>query len=266
MIHPTAVIGPDVKLADNVRIGPYVVIDGDVTIGSGTEIGAHTTISGWTRIGEGNRIFPHASIGQDPQDKKHKRDDKTWLEIGSNNVFREFTTANRGTIDGGGVTRIGNGNLFMAYSHAAHDCQVGDGCVLANSVALAGHVHVEDRAIVGGLVGVHQFVRIGTMSMIGGCTKVSQDIPPFAMSVGIPALVYGLNIVGLRRSQMPTESIKALKEAFRVLFFSGLSRSSALERVEREVPQGPDVRRLVEFVRSSERGVTAGSTSVAAEE
>lgn len=257
-IHPTAVIGPDVKLGDNIIISPYVVIEGEVTIGDGTEIGSNATISGPTTIGKGNRIFPNVSIGTDPQDKKYQRGQRTFLEIGDNNVFREFVTANRGTLEGAVTTRIGSRNLFMAYAHVAHDCQVGNDCVFANLATLAGHVTVGDHAIIGGLTGVHQFVRIGARAMIGGCSKLAQDVPPFCLCDGNPPVLYGLNVVGLKRAQMPHSTLKLLKEASRILFHSGLSKSTGVERVENEVELVPEVKVLLDFVKSSERGILMG--------
>jgi UDP-N-acetylglucosamine acyltransferase len=254
-IHPTAIIGPDVKLGDDISIGAYAVIDGAVVIGDQVEVAPHAVVTGWTTIGAGCRIFAHAAIGGDPQDKKHKPGDKTLLEIGQNNIFREFVTINRGTVDGGGLTRIGDNNLFMAYAHVAHDCSVGNDCVFANSGTLAGHVTVEDRAIIGGLTAIHQFCRVGTMAMVGGCSRVIQDVPPYALCVGGPALVYNINAVGLRRTGMISSRMKHLKEAFRILFYSGLSKPSAIEQIEKNVEQIPEVKHLVTFARASERGL-----------
>lgn len=255
VIHSTALIGPKVQLGNNISIGPYAVVDGEVVIGDGVEIGAHAVVSGWTKIGANNRIFAHAAIGGDPQDKKYKRGDKTFLEVGENNVFREFVTINRGTSEGGGKTVVGSNNLFMAYSHVAHDCTVGNDNVFANVATLAGHVVVEDRATIGGLSGVHQFVRIGTMAMIGGCSRVTQDAPPFALCNGVPALIYGLNAVGLKRAGMKINDVKRLKEAFRIMFHSQLAKTTAVERIEKEIEPSPEVLHLLNFVKSSERGL-----------
>ncbi len=254
-IHPTAVIGPDVKLGHDVLIGAYAVIDGEVVLGDHTEIGAHATVSGWTTIGKDCHVFPHVSIGSDPQDKKYKRGDKTCLEIGDNNIFREFVTVNRGTAEGGGITRIGNNNLFMAYSHVAHDCTVGSDCVFANSGTLGGHVVVEDRVVIGGLTAIHQFCRVGTMAMIGGCSRVVQDIPPYSLCVGGPALVYNLNAIGLRRVGMSASQMKHLKEAFRLMFHSALAKSSAIEQIEKEIEPISEVKHLVAFAKTSQRGL-----------
>ncbi|MBF0386599.1 MAG: acyl-ACP--UDP-N-acetylglucosamine O-acyltransferase [Candidatus Omnitrophica bacterium] len=254
-IHATAIIGPEVKLGKNIVIGPYAVIDGEVSLGDGTEVGAHAVLAGWTRFGRDNRIFPHAAIGFDPQDKKYKRGEKTLLEIGEKNVFREFCTIHRGTVEGLGITRIGDNNLFMAYSHVAHDCVVGNGCVLANSGTLAGHVTVEDHVIVGGLSAVHQFCRVGKNAMIGGCSRVVQDVPPYSLCVGGPALVYNLNAIGLRRAGITADSMKHLKEAFRIMFHSGLAKQTAIEQIEREVRLTDHVKHLLDFAKGSERGL-----------
>ena len=254
-IHPTAVVAPGVKLGDNISIGPYAVIDGEVVLGDNVEVAAHATVFGWTTVGAGSRIFPHAAVGGDPQDKKYRRGEKTELVIGENNIIREFVTINRGTVEGGGLTRIGNNNLFMAYSHVAHDCRVGHDCVFANSATIAGHVNVEDRVVVGGLVGIHQFCRVGAMAMIGGCSRVIQDDPPYALCVGVPALVYNINAVGLKRSGMVASQMKHLKEAYRLMFHSGLSRSSAVEQIEKEVQLIDEVKHLVEFAKTTQRGL-----------
>ncbi len=254
-VHSTAVIGSDVILGDNIVIGPYAVIEGSIVVGDGTEIGAHAVVSGWTTMGRGNRIFPHAAVGFDPQDKKYKRGDKTLLEIGDYNIFREFSTTHRGTVEGGGVTRVGDNNLFMAYSHVAHDCVVGNGCVLANSGTLAGHVMVDDFVIVGGLSAVHQFCRLGKHAMVGGCSRVVQDVPPYSLCVGGPALVYNLNAIGLRRAGVTADSMKPLKEAFRIMFHSGLARNTAMDQIERDVQLTDHVKHLLDFARTSERGL-----------
>jgi UDP-N-acetylglucosamine acyltransferase len=254
-IHPTAIIGPDVKLGEHITVGAYAVIDGNVVLADHVDVAAHAVVTGWTTIGAGCRIFAHAAVGGDPQDKKYKSGDKTCLEIGQNNIFREFVTINRGTVEGGGMTRIGDNNLFMAYAHVAHDCVVGNDCVFANSGTLAGHVTVEDRAIIGGLTAIHQFCRVGTMAMVGGCSRVIQDVPPYALCVGGPAVIYNLNAVGLRRGGMVSSHMKHLKEAFRILFYSGLAKSSALEQIEREVEPIVEVKHLVAFARASERGL-----------
>jgi UDP-N-acetylglucosamine acyltransferase len=252
-IHPTAVVHPKANLADDLEVGPYSIIDENVTIGSHNKIGAFCCLEGWTVLGKNNRIFTGAVIGSIPQDLKFKGE-KTYLKIGDNNIIREYVTINRGT-QAKGETVIGNNNLLMAYSHIAHDCIIGNDTIIANVGTLAGHVTIEDMAIVGGLVAIHQFVRVGTLSIIGGCSKVVQDIPPYSTCDGHPTKVYGLNAVGLRRAGISSEVLTNLKSAFKILFNSGLSTSHALERIEKEIPKSPEVLHLIKFVRSSERGV-----------
>ena len=254
-IHKTAIISEDVTLGNNVTIGPYAVIEGPVTIGDNVTVGAHVVIEGHTTIGRGCQFFSSAVIGAPPQDKKHHKDDKVFLTIGENNIFREFVTANPGTIDGGGTTTIGNNNLFMACAHIAHDCQVGSDCVMANYVGLSGHVTVEDRAIIGGLSGIHQFVRVGYMSIVGGCSKANQDVLPYSLVDGSPATLRGLNIVGLKRALMPTETQMALRRAFKTLFNEGLNRSHAVSIVKEQMSNIPEVVRVLEFIALSKRGI-----------
>ncbi|MBU1124637.1 MAG: acyl-ACP--UDP-N-acetylglucosamine O-acyltransferase, partial [Candidatus Omnitrophica bacterium] len=198
-IHSTAIVDKNAKLSDDIQIGAYSIIEGPVAIGKGVKIGSHCRIEGNTTIGENCEIFTGAVLGSSPQDLKFKGE-MVYLQIGNNNIIREYCTFNPGTEEGG-KTRVGNHNLFMAYSHVAHDCIVGDHTVIANNGTLAGHVTIEDRAVVGGLVAIHQFVHIGTLSIIGGCSKVVQDIPPYSTCDGHPARVYGLNLVGLRRNK-----------------------------------------------------------------
>lgn len=253
-IHPTAVVSPKAKLADSVSVGPFSVISDNVTIGAGTKIGSHCVIEGNTAIGKNCEIFTGAVLGSRPQDLKFKGE-KVFLEIGDNNIIREYCTLNPGTQEGG-KTIIGGNNLLMAYSHIAHDCKVGNGCVLANNSTLAGHVNIEDKAVIGGIVAIHQFVRIGMLSIIGGCSKVVQDIPPYSTCDGHPARVYGLNLVGLRRKGVSGDSIKQIGRAFKIFFNSGLSVKHSLERVEKELEKTEEIVYLVNFVKSSERGLT----------
>ena len=255
-IHKTAIIGEQVKLADNITIGPYTVIDGDVTIAEDVKIAAHCVVEGNTTLGHGCQLFTGAVIGSRPQDRKHQQDDQVYLVIGENNVFREYVTVNPGTIEGGGTTRIGSRNLFMACSHVAHDCRIGNDCVLANYVGLSGHVTIEDRAVIGGLSGIHQYGRVGFLSMIGGCSKVNQDVPPFSLVDGNPATLRGLNIVGLKRADMPTSSQRALHHAFKILFNSGLNRSNAVLQVKEQMNGSPEVHRVIEFIQTSKRGIS----------
>ncbi|PIQ86019.1 MAG: acyl-[acyl-carrier-protein]--UDP-N-acetylglucosamine O-acyltransferase [Candidatus Omnitrophica bacterium CG11_big_fil_rev_8_21_14_0_20_43_6] len=254
LIHPTAIISPKAKLADQVSVGPYTIISDQVTIGAGTAIGAHCVIEGNTTIGKNCEIFTGSVIGSRPQDLKFKNE-KVFLEIGNNNIIREYCTLNPATKEGA-KTIVGNDNLLMAYSHVAHDCRVANGCVLANNSTLAGHVSIEDKAVIGGLVAIHQFVRIGMLAIIGGCSKVVQDIPPFSTCDGHPARVYGLNLIGLRRKGISHDAIKKIDQAFKLIFNSGLSAKHALERVEKEIEKTEEIIYLVDFVKKSERGLT----------
>ncbi|MDD2679865.1 MAG: acyl-ACP--UDP-N-acetylglucosamine O-acyltransferase [Candidatus Omnitrophica bacterium] len=235
------------------QIHPTAIISKNAVIGAGTKIGAFCVIEGNTTIGKNCEIFTGAVVGSRPQDLKYKGEN-SFLEIGDNNIIREYCTLNPGTEEGG-RTIVGDGNLIMAYSHVAHDCRLGNNCVLANGATLAGHVTIEDRAVIGGLVAIHQFVRVGALSIIGGCSKVVQDIPPYSTCDGHPALVYGLNLVGLRRHNIPKDSITLLDDAFRILFSSGLSIKHAVEKVVKEVKLTAEVAYLVEFIKKTERGI-----------
>lgn len=254
-IHPTAIVSKKAKLADDIKVGPYAIIADNVTIGPGTKIGPYCVIDGNTTIGKSCEIFTGAVIGSRPQDLKYKNE-KSTLEIGDNNIIREYSTFNPGTGEGG-RTIVGNNNLFMAYSHIAHDCILGNNCVIANNGTLAGHVTVEDKAVVGGLVAIHQFVRIGTLSIIGGCSKVVQDIPPYSTCDGHPALVYGLNLVGLRRNGISSGSIQQLNRAFKILFNAGLTTKHALEKINKEIhpDSNNEISYLVNFIKNSRRGI-----------
>jgi UDP-N-acetylglucosamine acyltransferase len=256
-IHSTAIVDKKAKLADDVEVGPYAIIGPLVEIGKATRIGPHVVIEGYTTIGENCRIFTGAIVGSIPQDLKYKKDTRSFLKIGNNNTIREYVTMNPGT-DEAGVTSIGDGNLFMAYSHVAHDCKVGNSCIVANSGTLAGHVTLEDKIVIGGLAALHQFVRVGKMAIIGGCSKVVQDVPPFSTCDGHPARVYGLNLVGLRRANISREAQLALKKAFKILFYSGLLFKNAIERIDSEVRGFEEVQYLLNFVRDSKRGVCRG--------
>jgi len=254
MIHPAALVSKKAKLDTGVAIGPYAVIGDGVSIGANTKIGAHCVIEGDTTIGSACEIFSSAVVGSRPQDLKFKGE-KVYLEIGDNNIIREFCTLNPGTGDGGKTT-VGNDNLLMAYSHIAHDCVIGSGCVIANGGTLAGHVTIEDKAVIGGLVAIHQFVRVGLLSIIGGCSKVVQDVPPYSTCDGHPTRVYGLNLIGLRRQKTSKESIKILNQAFKLLFNSGLSVKHAVEKIEKEISPCQELSYLINFAKSSERGLS----------
>lgn len=253
-IHPTALVSSDTSLGEEVEIGPYSVIGPDVHIGNNTVVGPHVVIESHTDIGENCRIYQFASIGGLPQDLKFKGEESRVI-IGNHNTIREFVTINRATAQDIGVTIIGNHNLLMAYCHVAHNCKLGDRIVMANAANLGGHVHVEDYAIIGGMTGVHQFTRIGAHCIIGGVSAVNKDIPPFVTASGNHARLFGLNLVGLKRRGFKEETIKALKQAYRIVFRSSLLLNNAVEKVRQEVIDLPEVRRFLEFIESSERGV-----------
>ncbi|MGQ9485191.1 MAG: acyl-ACP--UDP-N-acetylglucosamine O-acyltransferase [Desulfosoma sp.] len=254
-IHATAIVDPKAELADDVVIGPYAVIGPHVRIGSGTSIGAHTVIDGWTEIGAYNRISSFVSIGFPPQDLKYKGG-PTRLIIGNGNTIREYATIHRGTEHGGGVTRIGDHNLIMAYVHVAHDCILHNRVIMANAAMLAGHVVIEDDAVIGGLAAIHQFTRIGTHAYIGAKAGIKKDIPPYMLATGYPAKLYGPNLVGLKRKGFSTEAIQGLKKAYRVIFRSGQTLSEALQEVRREVRDVAEVENLVRFIEGTQRGIT----------
>lgn len=253
-IHPTAVIDPGAVLADGVEVGPFAVIGAGVEIGEGTSVGAGAQIQGPTRIGRDNRIFPQAALGFEPQDLKF-RGEEVRLEIGDRNQFREFTTIHRGTAKGGALTRIGSDNLFMVYTHVAHDCTVGDGTVFANNATLAGHVEVHDGVTISAFSAVHQFCRVGKHAYIGGFTVVTMDALPFVKTVGQKPASYGLNTIGLKRKGFSKESLDRLGRAIRLLTRSGLNTRQALERLREEADGDPDVAYLIAFVESAKRGI-----------
>lgn len=252
-IHPTAVVDPSAELED-VVVGPQAVIGARVRIGAGTEVGAGAQVHGPTTLGRDNRISPMAAIGFDPQDLKF-RGEEVFLEVGERNHFREFSTIHRGTGKGGGVTRIGDDNLFMAYSHVAHDCQVGSRTVFVNSATLAGHVAVEDDATIGAFSSVHQFCRVGRHAYIGGYSVITLDALPFAKTVGQKPLCYGLNTIGLSRKGFAAEEIQRLERAFRLLLRSHLPTEEALAAIRVELAGDAAVAHLAAFVEGSERGV-----------
>lgn len=253
-IHATAIVDPRAKLAADVEVGPYTVIDGDVEIADGTTIGAHNVITGHTKIGRGNRIFHFCSIGEANQDKKYKGE-PTRLVIGEGNTIREYCTLNRGTALDKGVTTIGNDNWIMAYSHVAHDCIVGDHTVFANHATLAGHVEIGDWTILGGFVGVHQFVKVGAHAMLGIAAVITQDVPPYLTIAGNPAAPHGINSEGLKRRGFSAEAIAGLKRAYRVLYKSGLTLADARTEIERLSHETPEVEPLAQFLASSTRGI-----------
>lgn len=253
-IHETALVHPGAKLGKEVVIGPYAIIGENVELGDNCIVGPHVVIEGWTKIGVGNKFYHGATIGCEPQDLKF-HGEKSYLVIGDYNTFRENVTISRGTEGGGGETRIGSNNLFMAYTHVAHDCQVGSHVVLANATALAGHVVVEDRVVIGGLSGIHQFSKIGKMAMVGACTKVVKDIPPFVIVDGNPAKVAGINVVGLRRNGINPEVRDEIKKAYRILYRSSLIINQAIEQMEQELQGSAEIDHFIRFLRNAERGI-----------
>lgn len=253
MIHPTAVIDPAAHIGDGSTVGAYCVIGPDVQIGDGCTIHNHVTIAGPTRIGNGNTFFPYCSVGQRTQDLKYAGE-PTYLEIGDQNSFREFCTLNRGTAPGS-KTVIGSHGNFLAYSHIAHDCTVGDHVIFSNNGTLAGHVIVEDHAVIGGLAGVHQFCRIGRHAITGGCTKIVQDVPPFMIADGNPAEVRGINQVGLERRGFESETIRLLREAYRIIYRSNLNTKQAVEAIREQLPANPHLEELLVFIETSKRGI-----------
>jgi UDP-N-acetylglucosamine acyltransferase len=253
-IHPTAVIAPDAVLADGVEVGPYSVIGPGVEIGRGTRVGPHVVIEGPTRIGAGNRIFQFASVGADPQDKKY-RGEVSRLEIGDRNVIRECVTLHRGTAQDKSVTRIGDDNLFMAYAHVAHDCVIGNQCILANNATLGGHVRLDDWVIMGGLSAIHQFGRVGAHAFIANNAAVTRDVPPFVMAVGQPADAHSINAEGLKRRGYTPGQVRNIRAAFRVLYRSGLKLAEATAQLEALAKDQPEILPLVEFLPQASRGI-----------
>ncbi len=254
-IHPTAIVDPKAKIPPSCHIGPYCVIGPRVELGKGCHLVSHVTMEGPTRIGAGNTFFPFSSIGLAPQDISYKGE-PTRLEIGDHNTIREFVTINRGTVKGGGLTMIGNHNLIMAYTHIAHDCQIGSHIIMANAATLGGHVIVEDFATVGALCPVHHFVRIGKYAFIGGGTTITRDVLPFSKTAAERGTrAYGLNAIGLERRGFTKDRIRKIHHAYRLLLASKLNTSQALDKLKAEADRGEDVDLLIRFIEASERGV-----------
>ena len=254
MIDPRAVVSPQARIAADVEIGPFTVIGADVVIGSGCWVGPHAVINGPTRIGANNKIFQFASLGDAPQDKKYNGE-PTRLEIGDRNVFRESVTVNRGTTHDKGVTRIGNDNLLMAYSHVAHDCQLGDQIVMANCATLGGHVEVGDWVTMGGLSAVHQYTKVGAYSFLAHNAAVTRDVPPYIMAVGRPAVPHSVNAIGLQRRGFTAEQILNIRRAYRLLYRSGLKLQAAIEALEKAAAAQPEIVPFVEFIKHSSRSI-----------
>jgi UDP-N-acetylglucosamine acyltransferase len=254
-VHPTALIESGAELDREVEVGPYAVVGANVRLGAHTTVGSHTVLEGVVEIGTQCKIGPHAVIGGLPQDLKY-HGEPTRVVIGDRTQIREFATVHRASTGGNGVTSVGSDCYLMAYSHVAHDCRLEEGVILANQTALGGHVEIGQRAVVSGLTGVHQFVRIGQFAFVGACSGVLQDIPPYLRVQGQPAKPLGLNLVGLRRHGFSPELLHSLKDAYRLLFQSGLNTSQALERMEHELESVAEVRQFIDFIKRSQRGIS----------
>ena len=254
MIHPTAIVHPKAQIGSGCEIGPYCVIGENVVLGDGCQLHSHIVIDGHTKLGRENEIFPFASLGLKTQDLKWKGG-VTRTEIGDANTCREYVTVHSATGDGE-VTRVGSHNTILAYCHIAHNCTLGDHIIMSNVATLGGHVTVEDHAVIGGLAAVHQFCRIGKMSMIGGCSKIVQDVPSFMIADGNPAETRTINKVGMERHEVSEEAQNALRHAYKILFREGLTIPNAVAKIESELPKLPEVLHLLNFVRTSERGIS----------
>ena len=255
MIDKTAIIYPGAVIDDSTEIGPYTIIKGGVKIGKKNQIASHVVIEGNTTIGDGNKIFQFASIGSVPQDLKYKGED-TKLIIGNNNIIREYVTMNPGTVTGNGVTVVGDGNLFMMHVHIAHDCTIGSRNIFANNATLAGHIEVQDFAILGGLCAIHQFVRIGESVLIAGGSMVVQDIPPYLVASGDRAKIYGINRIGLERRGFTKEEIEQIKNAYKIVYRSKATVKIAIEKIKQEIGKTEKIEKFTSFIADSKRGIT----------
>src|SRR6266566_1188765 len=252
-IHPSAIVDSKAELRAGTIVGPYCIVGSDVVLGEGCWLQHHVTLCGPMRAGRENKFYAYCSIGQQTQDLKYAGE-PTYLEIGDENTFREFCTVNRST-ESDGKTRVGNRGNFLAYSHIGHDCTVGDSVVFSNNGTLAGHVEVGDHAVMGGLTAVHQYCRIGRFAITGGCSKIVQDVPPFLIADGNPAEIRGVNLVGLERACYTPESVKAIKEAFRLIYRSKYNTRQAVEAMQNELPQTEEITEIIKFIEQSERGI-----------
>jgi len=252
-IHPSAIVDPGAKIGAGTIIGPYCVIAAEVALGENCWLQHHVTLCGPMRVGARNKFYAYCSIGQQTQDLKYQRE-PTYLEVGDDNTFREFVTINRSTTSEG-KTRVGSRGNFLAYSHIGHDCTVGDEVVFSNNGTLAGHVQVGNHAVMGGLTAVHQFCRIGRFAITGGCSKIVQDVPPFMIADGNPAEIRGVNLVGLERKGFTPESVKWIKEAFRLIYRSKYNTRQAMEAARKDLPQNEEITEIIEFIEQSERGI-----------
>lgn len=255
LIHPTAIIDSTAVIASDVQIGPYCIIGPQVTIGSGTKLHSHVVVGGYTRIGKNNEIFQFASVGEVCQDLKYSGEE-TWLEIGDHNSIREHCSLHRGTVQDSGLTKVGNHNLMMVNTHLAHDCVVGDHNIFANNVGIAGHVHIGDYVVIGGNSGVHQFCKIDSFSMIGAASLILKDVPAYVMVSGNPACASAMNIEGMRRKGWSKETISGLREAFKIIYKSGLTTSEAVKKIHEDIlPTVPEAQRLIDSLEQSKRGI-----------
>jgi UDP-N-acetylglucosamine acyltransferase len=252
-IHSTAIVDAKAEIGPGTMVGPYCIVEAGVAVGAECWLQHHVTLAGPMKAGARNKFYAYCSIGQQTQDLKYQGE-PTYLEIGDENTFREFVTVNRSTT-GEGKTQIGHRGNFLAYSHIGHDCVVGDNVVFSNNGTLAGHVQVGDHAIMGGLTAVHQFCRLGRFAITGGCSKIVQDVPPFMIADGNPAKVRGINVVGLERAGFSAETIKTIKEAFRLIYRSKFNTRQAIEAIQQEMPASAEITQIIEFIRTSERGI-----------
>jgi UDP-N-acetylglucosamine acyltransferase len=253
-IHPTAIISPDAEIAEDTSIGPFCIIHDKVHIKKGTRLMSHVVIEGSTEIGENCTIYPFASIGLPPQDLKY-RGEETGLRIGNNNTIREYCAIHRASVSGDGVTSIGDHNFLMAYVHVAHDCKIGNSVIMANLATLAGHVSIEDHAVIGGLVAVHQFTRVGAYAMVGGFSGVGQDIPPYMIASGARVKLFGLNTVGLKRHGFSDATVNELKKAYKILFREKRTLKDAIKKIQEDLPYTDEIKRLIEFIQKNKRGI-----------
>jgi len=254
MIGNEPVIDPSAKIGKDVTIGPWTVIGPEVEIGDGCDIASHVVIKSHTRVGKNNRIFQFASVGEDPSDKKY-HGEVSWLEMGDNNIVREGATLHRGTESGGGITRIGSDNLFMPYTHVAHDCILGNHIIFSNNAAVSGHVIVEDWAILSGYAGVYQFLRIGAHSFVGGLTHINMDVPAYVVVKGTPAEPKGINITGLERRGFSKDSIRAIRQAYKIIYRQGLKIDKALKQLEPLVKEHAELQLLIDSIKASHKGI-----------
>ena len=252
-IHPTAIIDPGAEIGSGTIVGPYCVIDRDVIVGADCWLQNHVTLCGPMRAGARNKFYAFCSIGQQTQDLKYQGE-PTYLEVGDENTFREFVTVNRSTTSEG-KTRIGDRGHFLAYSHIGHDCTVGNEVVFSNNGTLAGHVQVDDHAVMGGLTAVHQFCRIGRFAITGGCSKIVQDVPPFMIADGNPAKIRGINLVGMERKGVPPDTVKLIKEAFRIIYRSKYNTRQAMDAIRSQLPATEEIQLIIDFIEKSERGI-----------